>query len=301
MVLAFDTYYINDHAKTVCLAFEGWRHNDTWTVYTELLTGITAYVPGEFYKRELPCILSLYNKLPPAEIEAIIVDGFVYLDDDKKPGLGAHLYKALGEKIPVIGVAKTNFAGIEKDKLPVLRGDSVKPLYITAAGIDTALAAGYIKDMKGDFRIPTLLKALDGLTKNSVATYKINRYSLDKNFIAEGLLKVINNGPGTILLYKDFKIEVSANDAHHPLMALSRLRDELEFKYASLINCSGCRLDTSYRPTGGYEAYILHAGKPAFEHDHVNTFEPTAEIDKLGTVKQHEDAYEFWCKSFGER
>jgi deoxyribonuclease V len=107
----------------------------------------------------------LLNQIDLENIEAIIVDGFVYLDDDKKHGLGGHLYEKLNGKIPIIGVAKTNFASIEKDKKPLLRGDSAKPLFITSIGIDLEEAFQKVETMAGEFRMPTLLKELDRLTK----------------------------------------------------------------------------------------------------------------------------------------
>ena len=87
------------------------------------------------------------------------------LDDAGSPGLGAHLYRALDGRIPVIGVAKTNYASVHLAKAEVLRGDSARPLYITAMGIDLAQAAGHIHAMHGAYRLPDLLKELDGLTK----------------------------------------------------------------------------------------------------------------------------------------
>jgi deoxyribonuclease V len=165
LILAFDTYYFDNKARTVCIAFNNWTDTDNYEVYSEILENVEEYTPGEFYKRELPCILSLLDKNHFNNVEAIIIDGFVYLDDNKKPGLGAHLFEKLDGKIPVIGVAKTNFATIEKLRVALLRGQSKNPLYITAAGMDMEEAADKIKLMSGEFRIPFLLKELDRLTK----------------------------------------------------------------------------------------------------------------------------------------
>jgi len=98
-------------------------------------------------------------------VELIIVDGFVYLDDRGQLGLGGHLYHKLEGKIPVIEVAKSNFATIETCKRTVLRGQSRNPLYVTAIGMDVEEAAEKVKNMSGDYRLPTLLKKLDCLTK----------------------------------------------------------------------------------------------------------------------------------------
>lgn len=134
-------------------------------MYTETLEGIADYVPGQFYKRELPCILSLLQQVPIAKLDAIIIDGYVYLDDEQMPGLGGYLYNALQGDIPVIGVAKSNFATLNKLKLRLLRGNSANPLYITAVGVSLRAAGQYITDMAGPYRIPTLLKTLDTETK----------------------------------------------------------------------------------------------------------------------------------------
>ncbi|KUJ62967.1 endonuclease V [Flavobacteriaceae bacterium CRH] len=165
MILAFDTYYFDQKAKTVCLEFAEFNENKNFNVYTEIIDNVEEYIPGEFYKRELPCILSLLNQIDLSKVDVIIVDGFVYLDDDKKYGLGGYLYEKLNRKIPIIGVAKTNFASIVQNKRALIRGESIKPLFITAIGIDLEIATQKIESMHGEFRMPTLLKEMDRLTK----------------------------------------------------------------------------------------------------------------------------------------
>jgi deoxyribonuclease V len=165
MILAFDTYYYEHKAKTVCLAFESWLDDENYNIYTEIVDFTEDYTSGEFFRRELPCILSLLLQIPLDNVDAIIVDGFVFLDDNYKLGLGGHLYEKLEHEIPVIGVAKTNFATIDKKKRALLRGASIKPLYITAIGMDLDLATKCVESMSGSFRIPTLLKVLDTFTK----------------------------------------------------------------------------------------------------------------------------------------
>ena len=56
---------------------------------------------------------------------------------DGEPGLGAHLHDAIAR--PVISVAKTRFSGA--DAVEIWRGESQKPLYITAAGLSAGDAA----------------------------------------------------------------------------------------------------------------------------------------------------------------
>ena len=165
MILALDTYYQNHKAKTVCIHFPHWTDEQPTDVLTEELDSMEEYQPGAFYKRELPCILSILQKTSLQTIEAIIIDGYVILDDAGKHGLGGYLYEALDRKIPVIGVAKTNFANNMLHKGEVYRGDSQRPLYITTLGIPLDAACNYIRSMHGTYRMPTLLKTLDMLTR----------------------------------------------------------------------------------------------------------------------------------------
>ncbi len=123
---------------------------------------VAPYQSGQFYLRELPCLLAVLEKGPPADI--IVVDGYVWLGDEQRPGLGAHLYRTLDEKAAVIGVAKTRYAGATAVQ-ELLRGASRSPLYITAAGMDLSEAAHHIAEMHGPYRIPTLLKRVDDLCR----------------------------------------------------------------------------------------------------------------------------------------
>jgi hypothetical protein len=61
----------------------------------------------------------------------LVVDGYADLDPDGRPGLGAHAHAEFG--IPVIGVAKSRFR-TATHAVPVARGSSVRPLFVTAAG-----------------------------------------------------------------------------------------------------------------------------------------------------------------------
>lgn len=168
MNLVFDTFYFDgDKANTICLAFKNWHSDVADFEFSEIKSGISEYIPGEFYKRELPCILSLLDKIKTEinGISCIIIDGFVFLDDNYKPGLGKHLFESLDGKIPVIGVAKTNFATVEKLKMELNRGESKTLLYISSVGMEMEDALNLIKNMHGNYRIPTLLKKVDTLTR----------------------------------------------------------------------------------------------------------------------------------------
>lgn len=120
------------------------------------------YTPGAFYERELPYVTQLIAQLA-SPLEAVVIDGYVWLGPGR-PGLGAHLHDRIGT--PIIGVAKTSFAGAAA--IEVRRGASAQPLYVTAIGIDETVAAVHVRGMAGPYRIPTLLKRVDSLARGHV-------------------------------------------------------------------------------------------------------------------------------------
>jgi deoxyribonuclease V len=161
VIVAVDVDYRETEVVAAAIGFESWTdHRTTIEIVVTSDAPPAPYEPGKFYRRELPHIRSaLTLMLPP--LTAIIVDGYVWLGSDK--GLGAHLYDALGQTTPVIGVAKTQFAGALA--IEVIRGVSARPLYVTAAGMDATQASEHVLNMHGDHRIPTLLKRVDQLAR----------------------------------------------------------------------------------------------------------------------------------------
>ncbi len=163
MILATDVYYIEDKAKCVGVLF-GWDDTVAKNVIEVAVNDVEPYEPGAFYKRELPCIIQLLKQIDLKTIEAIIIDGYVYINDNEF-GLGGKLWEAIGKQIPVIGVAKNPFYTAH-NIIEVIRGESNKPLYVSAVGIDVKLAAENVRLMKGIYRIPDILKQLDKTTKD---------------------------------------------------------------------------------------------------------------------------------------
>ncbi|AZA54793.1 endonuclease V [Chryseobacterium sp. G0201] len=165
MIYAFDTYYYDDYANTICIAFEDWTSEKETEIFSEKTEITSDYESGAFYKRELPCILSLLNKIELKEGDIIIVDGYVTLDDDGKIGLGGYLYDALEQKYPIIGIAKNGFTTPDSQRRAIYRGESKTPLFLTVKGSDVDKMKLNIEKMYGSYRIPTLLKKLDQLTR----------------------------------------------------------------------------------------------------------------------------------------
>lgn len=167
MIVALDVLYGDGGEALVgVVGFESFDASEPVFEMSMPMSGCAEYEPGAFYKRELPCLLAALAKVPGASM--IIVDGYVDLDEAGRPGLGRKLWEALGQAIPVIGVAKTPFHGIPKD-WELLRGKSANPLLVTAAGVALAEAKKNIASMSGEHRMPTLLRRVDQLSRGSEA------------------------------------------------------------------------------------------------------------------------------------
>lgn len=137
MIYAFDTYYFEDYAHTVCIAFEEWTSEKETQVFIEKTEITSGYESGAFYKRELPCILSLLKQIKLREGDLIIVDGYITLGNEGKMGLGGYLYEVLEQKFPVIGIAKNEFGTPDLQRKMIFRGESKVPLFLTVKGADT--------------------------------------------------------------------------------------------------------------------------------------------------------------------
>jgi deoxyribonuclease V len=163
MLACVDVHYVEDRATAAALLFGDWADARPLFQARASVRDIEPYVPGRFYVRELPCILKVLECLPVGP-RIVLVDGHVWLEDLRSPGLGARLYEALGRGTPVIGVAKNPYKP-SRAVVEVRRGRSRKPLYVTAAGIDRVAAADHVAGMHGPFRIPTLLREVDRLCR----------------------------------------------------------------------------------------------------------------------------------------
>jgi deoxyribonuclease V len=164
MFLCVDVHYEERAATAACVGFSDWSDADpAFELVLRSETVPEPYQPGLFYKREMPHLLRAIDRVRQEHsIDVVLVDAHVWLAGGK-PGLGAHLYQALGRRIAVVGVAKSPFRGGEA--IPVLRGTSRHPLFVTATGMDARAAAERVRTMHGDHRIPTLLKRADRLAR----------------------------------------------------------------------------------------------------------------------------------------
>ena len=162
MLACVDVQYQDDNAAAACLTFSDWTSSASLQEFTAEISGVEPYVSGEFYRRELPCLLEVLARLPELP-EVVVIDGYVWLGDHK-PGLGAYLFEALAGRVPIVGVAKTSHLQASPS-VEIFRGESRTPLLISAVGIGLEEAASLVSSMNGSFRIPTLLKKVDQLAR----------------------------------------------------------------------------------------------------------------------------------------
>jgi len=163
MLAALDVHYGNDsRANAAAVVFADWSSDAVVAQDVATIENVAAYEPGQFYKREMPCLLAVIAKIKEP-IDTYFIDGYVQFNDNK-PGLGAHLYDHFIQNIPIIGIAKTHFQDAKAEE--VHRGQSQNPLYVTSKGIDPAIAAQKVKSMVGEHRLPKMIKLVDRLSRS---------------------------------------------------------------------------------------------------------------------------------------
>lgn len=179
MILITDVCYDeqNNSAHIGGITFSDWTSDDVIDKFEIDKTGIDAeYIPGEFYKREMPCLIKLWNSIPEdvkKNISTVIVDGF-YDIWDCRPGMGHHFKDWLSENgysnIEVVGIAKTKCRETNKFTLPVYRTKESKEskwrgaIWVNGSNKNE----DYVKrvmSMAGKFRIPSIVKKVDHVSR----------------------------------------------------------------------------------------------------------------------------------------
>jgi deoxyribonuclease V len=173
MIACVDVGYRSEGARAACVVFEAWADPVPAATYEARLGDAADYRPGQLYLRELPPIMAVLAKVKES-VTTVVVDGYVWLGA-ARPGLGARLHEALDGRSPVVGVAKTAWHGwssmpptassAPQRTLAITRGGSKAPLFVTAAGLDVASAALAVMTMHGPYRMPTLLRLVDQLSR----------------------------------------------------------------------------------------------------------------------------------------
>ncbi|GAA1878276.1 endonuclease V [Lapillicoccus jejuensis] len=159
---AVDVHYRPDGSATAALVVG--RDRSFAQVVSEhvaRVADVAPYVPGRLADRELPCLRAVLALGP--RLSLLVVDGYATLAPSGRPGLGAHAAAAFG--IPVVGVAKTAFAGATH-AVEVRRRRATRPLYVTSAGgLPIDEAATMVAEMAGSHRIPDPLSRVDRLAR----------------------------------------------------------------------------------------------------------------------------------------
>lgn len=165
MKLAIAVHINGAQAQAAAVAFDAWDSPEPTKTYLSHIAHVEKATRRELDLRELPCVMQLLreHKLEP---ELILIDGFVHLDADETPGLGQHLFHALGSTTPVIGVSKTGQPGLSA-QFEVMREEETKPLIVTCAGVDIGAAKARVRAMHGRKRVPTLMKLVARLAKSA--------------------------------------------------------------------------------------------------------------------------------------
>ena len=161
LIACVDADYRSAGAVAAGLWFRGWSASEVEHQAVAFFAAVADYEPGAFYRRELPCLREVLARGPVVEV--VVVDGYVWLGEGMA-GLGARLHEVIGGT--VVGVAKTRFTPAT-DAIPVCRGASQTPLFVSAVGMPAEAAARSVAAMHGPHRIPTLLKQVDSLARST--------------------------------------------------------------------------------------------------------------------------------------
>lgn len=164
MKLVVAVHFEGAQANAAAVAFDAWDAAEATKTYVSRITHVETAVRGALDLRELPCVVQLLRE-HSLEPELILMDGFVHLDADETPGLGQHLYHALGGRVPIVGVSKKRLPSLAA-QFEVMREEETPPLLVTCAGIDIGAAKARLRAMHGRKRVPTLMKLAARLAKN---------------------------------------------------------------------------------------------------------------------------------------
>ncbi|WP_431261655.1 endonuclease V [Roseateles chitinivorans] len=164
MKLIVAVHWDGAQANAAAVAFDAWDAAEATKTYFSRIEHVEKAVRGELDLRELPCVMQLLRE-HSLEPELILIEGFVHLDADNTPGLGQHLFHALGGQVPVVGVSKKGLPGLSS-QFEVMREEETPPLIVTSAGLDIGAAKVRLRSMHGRKRVPTLMKLAARLAKN---------------------------------------------------------------------------------------------------------------------------------------
>ncbi|MGC4121227.1 MAG: hypothetical protein QM765_42950 [Myxococcales bacterium] len=130
--------------------------------------------PGRPFERELALLRAALDATE-SDIQVIVIGGYVWTDGTQKPGLGAHLFKALGESISVMGIAKQPCPDGKPEGLEVTRGRSPNPLFVTSVGFPPPVVGKLVRAMHGQGRIPWAVARASALAQGLESPRRFRR------------------------------------------------------------------------------------------------------------------------------
>ena len=161
---------VHDHGEggacAAAVAFDDWDAREPTRTYVTRTGPLDKAAPGPRGQpdlRHLPGLLQLLrdHALQP---DTIVLDDAVHTDAADTPGLGRHLYDALGGKTAVIGISTKAMPGLTT-QYEVHREEEARPVFVTCAGVDIGAAKVRVRGMSGKKRVPALLKMAARLAK----------------------------------------------------------------------------------------------------------------------------------------
>ena len=163
MKFALDVHHDGPAAIAAAVGFDEWGAVEATKTFVTRIAQVAKAPAGEPWMRDLQCLMQLLHEhaLQP---EAIVIDGFVHVDEQDAPGLGRRLFDALGGRVPVIGIAKSTGA-FTAAQFEVFREEEAAPVIVTCAGIDLGAAKARVRSMHGRKRAPTLMKLVARIAK----------------------------------------------------------------------------------------------------------------------------------------
>ena len=163
MKFALDVHHEGSAAVAAAVGFEEWGAVEATKTWVTRIDQVAKPPAGQAWMRDLECLMRLLHEhaLQP---EAIVIDGFVHLDEQDTPGLGRALFDALAGRVPVIGIAKSPGA-FTAAQFEVFREEEAAPVIVTCAGIDLGAAKARVRSMHGRKRAPTLMKLVARIAK----------------------------------------------------------------------------------------------------------------------------------------
>jgi deoxyribonuclease V len=168
MKLAIDVHHHSGGATAAAVAFEAWDAFEPLRSFSSRIAHVEPVARGGLLDlRDLPCMLQLLREHAGLQApELILIHGAVHLDAQETPGLGQHLFHALGGRVAIIGISKTALPGLPA-QFELQREEETRPLIISCAGIDLGAAKARVRGMHGKRRVPTLMKLVTRLAKGT--------------------------------------------------------------------------------------------------------------------------------------